>query len=433
MSTSGGDMPDLAGLDKRHLWHPFTQMAEWDAPGHEPLVLVSGHGAWLRDRHGNDYLDGNSSIWTNIHGHAHPRINEAIRRQLDKVAHVSFLGFANEPASLLGARLVSLFPGFESGRVFFSDDGSTAIEVALKLAIQFHQLSGNPQRCAFASFEQAYHGDTMGAASLGGVAAFHERFSGFHFPTHRIRTIDQIEETLDPSTLAAVVIEPLIQGVAGMRPWPSGMLRDLRTWCNQHGVLLIADEIMTGFGRTGTMFACPQEEVVPDMAALAKGLTGGYLPLAATLVSNHIYEAFLGDASHTFYYGHSYTANPLGCAAALASLDVFDEENTLARLAPKIKHLHRLLKALATHPNIPAIRQLGFIAGIDLAQANGLPFPPERRMGAAACMAMRRHRLLTRPILDTIVLMPPLCTTEDELELAVKAIALGIDEAVAAG
>ncbi len=421
------DVMDLAALDKRHLWHPFTQMAEWDTPAHEPLVIVSGRGSWLQDQHGNTYFDGNSSIWTNIHGHNHPKINEAIRRQLDKVAHTSFLGAGNEPASLLGARLLALYPGLEGGRVFYSDNGSTAIEVAVKLAIQFRQLTGEPWRREFVSFDRAYHGDTMGAASLGGVPAFFDRFSGFHFPSHRAGSLTDLYEKIDPAQVTAVVIEPLVQGVAGMRPWPQGMLKELRAWCDRHGVLLIADEIMTGFGRTGKMFACPQEEVVPDMVALAKGLTGGYLPLAATLVSHRIYEAFLGDTSRTFYYGHSYTANPLGCAAALASLEVFEEERTLDALAGKIEDLRRLLDALASHPCVAEVRQTGFIAGIEIAMPDGTPFPPEVRAGAAACLAARKHKLLTRPILDTIVLMPPLCSSTEDLAIATDAIAKSLD------
>lgn len=420
----------LTDLDKRHLWHPFTQMAEWDTPEHEPLVIVSGRGSWLRDQYGNEYLDGNSSIWTNIHGHNHPYINEAIRRQLDKVAHTSFLGLSNEPAALLGGRLTSLYPGFADGRVFYSDNGSTAIELALKLAIQFWQLIGEPQRREFVSFERAYHGDTMGASSLGGVPAFFERFSGFHFSSCRVASLEELELLPDPRRFAAVVIEPLVQGVAGMRPWPRGMLRDLRQWCDRYGILLIADEIMTGFGRTGSMFACPQEHVVPDMVALAKGLTGGYLPLAATLIARPIYEAFLGDASRTFYYGHSYTANPLGCAAAMASLDLFEQERTIERLAPKISVFRKLLNDLSRHPCVADIRQIGFIAGIDIVQPDATSFPPENRTGAAVCMAARRHRLITRPILDTIVLMPPLCTSEDELALATSAIAQALDDVV---
>ncbi len=417
---------NAAALDQQFLWHPFTPMAEWTAPEHEPLVLVEGHGVMLRDQHGREYIDGNSSIWTNIHGHNHPRINAAIKAQLDKVAHTSFLGFSNEPAALLGKRLVEAYPGEELQRVFYSDDGSTAIEVALKLAIQFWQQSGEPQRTGFVAFERAYHGDTMGASSLGGVALFHNRFSKYQFPVEFIDDLDGLTTIEKPQELAAVIIEPLIRGVAGMRPWPQGMLRELRSWCDAHGVLLIADEIMTGFGRTGTLFACPQEDVVPDMVALAKGITGGYLPLAATLINKTIYSAFLGGPDKTFYYGHSYTANPLGCAAALASLDVFEEEQTLPNLQPKIQLMQELLAELSQHPNVIDVRQLGFIAGIEIGNPDGSPFDQTKRTGAAACLAARNHGLLTRPILDTITLMPPLCITGNELSSAVMAIMNGI-------
>ena len=426
--TQAGEC-SAAALDKRYLWHPFTPMADWDSPEHQPLVIVSGSGALLRDQHGSEYIDGNSTIWTNIHGHNHPRINAAICGQLARIAHVSALGFANEPAALLGQRLVDSYPGASLNRVFYSDDGSTAIEVAVKLAIQFWQQVGEPRRTRFVAFERAYHGDTMGATSLGGVKAFHSRFSDYHFPVDFIESLDGLGRLADPGRVAAVVIEPLIRGVAGMRPWPPGMLRELRAWCDAHDVLLIADEIMTGFGRTGSLFACPRENVVPDMVALAKGITGGYLPLAATLVDQRVYDAFLGGPERAFYYGHSYTANPLGCAAALASLDLFDEERTLDRLQPKIARLGRLLDDLAAHPNVRDTRQLGFIAGIEIGRADGQPFDPALRMGAAACSAARGHGLLTRPILDTITLMPPLCITCGQLEQAVDAIRRGIDAA----
>lgn len=422
-----------AALDKEFLWHPFTPMAEWTAPDHEPLVLVAGRGVLLRDQHGREYIDGNSSIWTNIHGHNHPRLNAALVEQLGRVAHTSFLGFSNEPAARLGERLIAAYPGDSLGRVFYSDDGSTAIEVALKMAIQYWQLTGHPERARFLAFERAYHGDTMGASSLGGVKLFHSRFSRFQFPVTFLDGLDGLEGIEDPGRVAAVVIEPLIQGVAGMRPWPPGMLRDLRAWCDRHGVLLIADEILTGFGRTGGLFACPREDVTPDFVALAKGLTGGYLPLAATLVSRRVYEAFEGGPDRTFYYGHSYTANPLGCAVALASLDLFAEERTLERLAPRIDQLARLLDGLAAHPNVAGIRQLGLIAGIDIARADGSPHPPERRMGARVCLAARRHGLLTRPILDTITLLPPLCIGAEQLERAVRAIHAAVDETCGPG
>ncbi len=411
--------------DKRHCWHPFTPQAEWTAPEHEPLVLVRGEGPWLWDSEGRKYLDGNSSIWTNIHGHNHPAINAAIARQLSEVAHTSYLGFANPRASELAERLCAFFPAGTLERVFFSDDGSTAIECAMKMAIQYRQLTGEPERTGFIAFDQAYHGDTLGASSLGGVPLFHERFRRHGVPVHFVAGLDALHalpEGIAKST-AAVVIEPLIQGVNEMRPWPPSMLRGLREWCNRHGVHLILDEVMTGFGRTGKMFACQHEDTTPDFLCLAKGLTGGYLPMAATLTTGRIYDTFLGDAGRAFYYGHSYTANPLGCAAALASLDLFHSERTLERLRPKIAELAALLAELkAASPFVHDIRQCGFIAGIELRQPDGTPFPPQRRFGAEVCVAARRRGLLTRPIRDTIVVMPPLCTTEDELRLIFAAL-----------
>ena len=423
---------ELRATDKQYLWHPFTQMRDWCAPEHDPLVIAEGRGSLLIDTEGAEYLDGNSSIWTNIHGHSHPKIVAALQRQAAKLAHSSFLGFTNEPAIRLAEKLVALFPDNTLTRVFYSDDGSTAIEVALKMAVQFRQLTGHPERCRFAAFDRAYHGDTAGAASLGGIAAFHDRFAPLSFPVVQVSDLPALE-ALDPATtasLAGIVIEPLIQGAAGMRTWPRGLLRDLRAWCDRHGVFLILDEVMTGFGRTGKMFACEHENVVPDFIALAKGLTGGTTPLAATLTTEKVYEAFLGDYAEmkTLFYGHSYCGNPLGCAAALASLEVFEEERTLENLPPKIHRLGELLCDLAADPHVGAVRQCGFMAGIDVVQADGAPYPWQDQTGTRICLAARAHGLLTRPIRDTLVLMPPLCFTEAELQRAAAALQAGIGE-----
>ncbi len=408
--------------DQAHCWHPFTRQDDWCAPDHEPIVLVRGKGPWLWDSEGRKYLDGNSSIWTNIHGHAHPAINAAITRQLKDVAHTSFLGFTHPLAGELAQRLCAFFPENTLQRVFFSDDGSTAIECALKMEVQYRQQTDSSQRDTFVAFTNGYHGDTLGAASLGGVGRFFERFRGSGFPTLHVASLEELR-TLPPEKIAAVVIEPLIQGVNEMRPWPAGMLKNLRAWCDAVGAHLILDEVMTGFGRTGTMFACQQENVIPDFLCLAKGLTGGYMPLAATLTTGEIYNAFLGGPENAFYYGHSYTANPLGCAAALANLDLFESEKTLENLAGKISHLATALDGLKSRqPLVHEIRQHGFVAGIDLRQPDGKKFPPESRIGELICLAARSHGLLTRPILDTVVLMLPLCTTIEQIELAVAAI-----------
>lgn len=408
--------------DQAHCWHPFTRQGEWCAPGHEPLVLTHGKGAWLWDSEGRRYLDGNSSIWTNIHGHAHPVISAAIRAQLEKTAHVSFLGFTHSGAIELAAKLSGFFPRGTLERVFYSDDGSTAIECALKMAVQYRMQTGETGRNTFVAFADGYHGDTLGAASLGGVSRFFERFRGQGYPVTHVRSIKELQ-SLKARAIAGVVIEPLIQGVNEMRPWPPGMLAELRRWCDANGAHLILDEVMTGFGRTGQMFACQHENVIPDFLCLAKGLTGGTVPLAATLTTSRIYDAFLGPAENAFYYGHSYTANPVGCAAALASLEVFERESTLERLPAKIEHLRAGLAALrAAHPVIHEIRQCGLIAGIELRHADGRKFPVHQRLGETVCRAARDHGLLTRPILDTIVVMPPLCTTAAELDHAFDAL-----------
>ena len=404
-------------------------MKAWCAPEHQPLILVEGEGAVLRDIAGRDYIDGNSSIWTNIHGHRHPKIHAAIKRQLDRVAHVSFLGSTNVPAIELAEQLAGCFPTRTLTRVFYSDDGSTAVEVAAKMALQYWQLSGQPAKTRFLAFENAYHGDTTGAASLGGMEMFTRRFSAIHFPVQRIADLQALS-SVDASLLAAVIIEPLVQGAAGIQLWPQNMLKVLRTWCDANRVLLIFDEVLTGFGRTGRLFACEHESVVPDLLCLAKGLSGGCLPLAATLATESVYEAFLGEFHElkTFFYGHSYCGNPLGCAAALASLQVFREEETLKTLSAKISLLRNELHGLRALPNVAEIRQCGFIAGIEIRKATGEPFPWQNQTGARVCLAARSHGLLTRPILDTIILIPPLCITQDQLIRAVEAIRRSIRE-----
>lgn len=427
------DSAALTALDKKHLWHPFTAMANWCAAEQMPVMLVEGKGCVLRDSAGREYLDGNSSIWTNLHGHGHPVITRAIETQLRKVAHTSFLGLSHPLAAELAAELVGLFRGGESKlqRVFFSDDGSTAVECAVRMALQYWSQNGHPERVELAAFEGAYHGDTLGAVSLGGIASFRGVSERVGYPVRRLTGLADLE-ALKPDTLAAVVIEPLIQGAAGMRLWPKGLLRALANWCQEHDVFLILDEVMTGFGRTGTLFACEQENVVPDFIALAKGLTGGYLPLAATLTTERVFGGFLGrpDEGRTFYYGHSYTANALGCAAALGNLQVFRDERVMEKLPAKITHLSAELRRLEELPYVAETRQCGLIAGIDLVAERfpRLPFRPELFAGAAVCAIARNHGLLTRPVLDTLVLMPPLAVTEVEISRMVDALVASILE-----
>jgi adenosylmethionine-8-amino-7-oxononanoate aminotransferase len=412
-------------LDRGFLWHPFTQMQDWCAS--EPLVIAEGSGASLRDEHGRWYLDGNSSIWTNLHGHRNARLDAALQRQLERFAHSSFLGLTHAPAAALAAALCTLWPAGTMERVFFSDNGSTAIEVALKMAIQFWQLAGEPQRRVFVAFDGAYHGDTLGAASLGGVAAFTDRFAHWQFPVVRLQSAEALEQVRSED-IAGVVIEPLVQGANQIRVWPPGLLAQVRAWCDRTGVFLIADEVLTGFGRTGTMFACEQEGVVPDFVALAKGLTGGYMPLAATLTNGRVFKAFLGGPERTFYYGHSYCGHALGCAVALENLAIFREERVLERLQGQIRLLAGLLDTrLKPSPFVYEIRRCGFVAGIELRQPGGIPFDARLRMGARVCLAAREFGLLTRPVLDTLVLMPPFCVSDKELEVAVGALASAIE------
>jgi adenosylmethionine-8-amino-7-oxononanoate aminotransferase len=419
---------ELIDTDKRFVWHPFTNMREWCAPEHEPLVLVEGRGALLRDSHGREYLDGNSSIWTNIHGHNHPHINAAIRRQLDRVAHTSFLGFTNPAAIELARAIADLFPTDSLSRVFFSDDGSTGIEVALRIADQYWRLR-NSRKHQFIAFKSGYHGDTAGAASLGAAAMFHTGSSHWNFPAIQVPNITALER-LSPAEvakIAAVVIEPLIQGAAGMRLWSSGTLRAVREWCDRTDTLLIADEVMTGFGRTGRMFGVEHESVIPDMMVLGKGLSGGYLPLAITLVSEKLFSVFDGSIvdGKALAYGHSYTGNALGCAAARASLEVFEKEGVLEALQPKIQHLTSELAGLADIPSVLEVRQCGFIAGIEVAESSEAQLSDQ---AVEICIAARSHGLLTRPIRNVIVLMPPLCITTDEVAQAVEAVRTSIIE-----
>ncbi len=375
-------------------------------------MIVRGEGVWLFDLNGKKYLDGNSSIWTNIHGHCRPEIAEAIAKQAATLDHSSYLGLGHPLASELAEKLVSYFPENTLERVFYSDNGSTAVEVALKMSLQSRMQTGQEKRTRFIAFDNAYHGDTLGAASLGGVNRFFSRFRNLGFETQFIASLEDLK-SINPTTVTAVVIEPLIQGVNEMRPWPEGMLAELRAWTSEQGIHLILDEVMTGFGRTGTMFACQQENVIPDFLCLAKGLTGGTVPLAATLTTAEIYNAFLGPAENAFYYGHSYTANPIGCAAALASLKIFDAEKVLEQIPDKIAFLKQQLAELkSSSVHIVDVRQCGLIAGIQLSPG----------LGIQATLAARHHGLLTRNILDTLVFMPPLCISQQEIEFSIDAI-----------
>jgi adenosylmethionine---8-amino-7-oxononanoate aminotransferase len=417
----------LADKDRHYVWHPFTQMRDW--LGDEPLIIERAEGNWVIDTDGNRYLDAVSSLWVNLHGHRRREIDAAIRAQLDRVAHSTLLGLGNVPAIELAERLVRVAPA-GLAKVFYSDSGSTATEIALKMAFQYWRQRGRPEKQQFLTLTDAYHGDTIGAVSAGGIDLFHEIFHPLLFRTLRIPPrIDALADALaqHAPTLAAFILEPLVQGAAGMLLQPAGFLRAARDLCRQHDVLLIFDEVATGFGRTGTLFACQQEDVTPDLLCLAKGITGGYLPLAATLATDTIYEGFLGAYADkkTFFHGHTYTGNPLACAAAIASLDIFEQDRVLEKLPPKIELLGRLLEdKVAPLAHVGEIRQRGLMVGIELVRdrATADPYPYPAAIGAKVCRAARAHGVLLRPLGPVVVLMPPLSIAPDEIHLLVDAV-----------
>jgi adenosylmethionine-8-amino-7-oxononanoate aminotransferase len=420
---------DLAAADRAYLWHPFTQQRGWVEE--DPVIVERGEGTDLIDVAGRRYIDGVSSLWCNVHGHAHPRIDAAVRDQLSKVAHSTMLGLTHRPAIELAQRLVELAPPGLT-RVFYSDSGSTATEIALKMAFQYWRQRGQDRR-RFVSLKMAYHGDTIGSVSVGGIDLFHSLYEPLLFDALKAEPGDAagMERLLrdHKGEVAAVIMEPLVQGAAGMLVHPPGYLRAVRDMCDRHGVLLILDEVATGFGRTGRMFACEHEGVAPDLLCLAKGLTGGYLPLAATLASERVYEGFLGrhEEFRTFFHGHTYTGNPLACAAALATLDVFREERTLERLRGKTRLLAELLEPLSAHPAVREVRRCGFMAGIELEEH---PLPV--RIGHRVTLEARSRGAIIRPLGDVVVLMPPLSISEHDLHRLVEITADAIDAATAA-
>jgi adenosylmethionine-8-amino-7-oxononanoate aminotransferase len=422
---------DHAQLDRDHVWHPFTQQQAWVEE--EPLMIEAGAGSHLVADDGRRYIDGVSSLWCTVHGHGHEGIDAAVAAQLERVAHTTMLGLAHPGAAELAGRLVELAPPGLS-RVFYSESGSTAVEIALKMAFQFQQQRGgqHARRTSFVHLRDSYHGDTIGSVSVGGIGLFHATYRPLLFPTHAAEPGDagDLERVLaaHEEEIAAVIVEPLVQGAAGMITHPDGYLRAVRELCDAYGVLLICDEVATGFGRTGTMFACEQEEVAPDLLCLAKGLTGGYLPLAATLATERIYSGFLGapEEHRTFFHGHTYTGNPLACAAALASLDAFESERTLERLQTKIALLRELLDEVELMPEVVEVRGRGFMAGIDLGEhATAL------RMGHRVTLEARRRGAIIRPLTDVVILMPPLSISETDLRSLIAIVAESIRAACA--
>ena len=445
---------ELRDWDRTHVWHAFSQMAEY-----EPLLIQSAHGCTLVDIEGREYLDGVSSLWCNIHGHRHPKLDAAIRQQLDQVAHVTLLGTAHPTTVKLARKLVEISPA-GLNHVFFSDDGATAVEVALKMAFQYWRQCPQPQpkKTKYLAFDNAYHGDTLGSVSVGGVARFHEMFRPLLFDVVRVPTpelyrlpagvtretacqhyLAQLETAFvqHAQELAAVVIEPLMQAAAGMVQHPPGFLRGVRDLTGQYNVLLIADEVAVGIGRTGRMFACEQESVAPDFLCLAKGLTGGYLPLAATLTTTDVWKAFLGryEESCTFFHGHTYGGNPLGAAVALANLEVFEEERTLQNLQPKIGHLREHLARIAQLPHVGDVRQCGLIVGIELVRDRTTkePFHWAEKRGIRVCQHALTEGVWLRPLGNVVVIMPPLAISLDELDRICSAVERGIAKATADG
>src|SRR5437763_858106 len=422
---------DLAADDRRFLWHPFTQQQGWDEE--DAPIIERAERCELIDVEGRHYIDGVSSLWCNVHGHRHPAIDIAIRDQMDRVSHSTMLGLSHRPAIELARRLIEIAPPGLS-RVFYSDSGSTAAEIAVKMAFQYWQQQGgaDARRTRFISLTNAYHGDTIGSVSVGGIDLFHGAYGPLLFGALHALPGDagDMERLLSShqGEVAAVIVEPLVQGAAGMLVHPEGYLRDVRALCDRHGVFLICDEVATGFGRTGRMFACEHEGVSPDFMCVAKGITGGYLPLAATLTTERVYEGFLGrhEEFRTFFHGHTYTGNPLACAAALATLRLFEQERTLELLQDKIALLASLLEPVATMPGVAEVRRRGFMVGIELEG-----FPVDARAGHQVTLAARRRGAIVRPLGDVVVLMPPLAITTDELRELVTIVGDAIEAATA--
>jgi adenosylmethionine-8-amino-7-oxononanoate aminotransferase len=449
---------ELVRMDRQHIWHPFTHMKQWMAEA--PLVITQANGMELIDSDGNRYLDGVSSLWCNVHGHQVPEIDEAIKAQLKKVSHSTMLGLASEPAIVLADRLMKQVPPGLT-KIFYSDAGATATEIAFKLAAQYWFNIGHPEKCEFVGFIEAYHGDTVGAMSIGRTEAFHRPYFPMLFKAHfaptpfpyrfnptcdcnnavcdrtgctpdsdvKTQCLACLEHLLENNhqTIAAVCIEPLVQGAAGMIVHPEGFLRGVRELCTRYNVLLIADEVAVGFGRTGTMFACEQEGVSPDLMCVAKGITGGYMPLAATFATQAIFDAFLGDPweGKTFFHGHTYTGNPLACAAACASLDLFEKNDLLTKVRSKATWLaDALARQIAPIKHVGDIRQKGLMVGIELVEDRDTkkPFDARRRVGAAVCQAIRKRGVIIRPLGDVLILMPPLAMETDDLARLVAAV-----------
>ena len=426
----------LIESSKRHLWLPFTQMKDYDR---DPLIIDHGSGVKVWDTEGKEYYDGFSSVWLNVHGHRKEELNEAIREQLDKIAHSTLLGMTNVPATELAEKLVELTPaGLD--RVFYSDSGATAVEIALKMAFQYWKNIGETKKQRFITMKNGYHGDTVGAISVGAVDIFHKIYEPLMFDSLKVSypyvyrhpsgnaeacvadCLRELEETLEKhhEETAALIVEPLVQGAGGMITMPEGFLEEVHRLCKAYDVLVIFDEVATGFGKTGKLFAMEHEGVVPDIMTSGKGLTGGYLPIAITMTSEKIYQAFYDDyeTMKTFFHGHSYTGNQLGCAVAIANLKLFELDNVVGQVAQRSLLVEKELEALLDLEHVGEVRQRGFMAGVEIVQNKDKreAYPARRRMGYDITLEMRERGMLTRPMGDVLVFMPPLCSTDKELK-----------------
>jgi len=439
---------ELIEKSKKYLWLPFTQMKDYDE---NPLIIESAEGIKVKDIDGKEYFDGFSSVWLNVHGHRKKELDDAIKKQLNKIAHSTLLGMTNIPATELAEKLVKITPK-NLTRVFYSDSGAEAMEIALKMAFQYWKNIGKSEKQTFISMNNGYHGDTIGAVSVGSIELFHHVYGPLMFESYkapipfvyrsesrnpeicRDECLYKLEQLLieKHDTIAALAIESMVQGAAGMIVMPEGFLSGVRELCTKYNVLMIVDEVATGFGRTGKMFACEHEGVQPDLMAAGKGITGGYLPIAVTFTTEEIYKAFYDDYStlKTFFHGHSYTGNQLGCAVAIENLRLFEQDQIVAQVSEKAEHLHKLLLELKDMPSVGDIRQLGFMCGIELVKSKETKesFSLEERMGYKVSLKMRELGMLTRPIGDVIVFMPPLVSTMEDLSAMVNIMKQAIDE-----
>ncbi|MGC8684905.1 MAG: adenosylmethionine--8-amino-7-oxononanoate transaminase [bacterium] len=434
----------LSNIDKKYIWHPFTQMKLWEKE--EIIIVEKGQGNYLIDVNGRKYLDGVSSLWANVHGHRNKKIDRAITQQLKMIAHSTFLGLSHPGAIILSKMLMDIIPD-SLKRVFYSDNGATAVEIAIKIALQYWFNIGKPQRYIFVSLNNAYHGDTIGSVSVGGIGLFHSTYKpllfrtikapspycyrcelGLEYPSCELACAKKVDELLSKNRdkVAGLVLEPMVQAAGGFIVSPKGYLQAISNIAKKHDVLLILDEVATGFGRTGKMFACEHEHVKPDIMTVAKGLSGGYLPIAATFTTEKIYRAFLGEYAEkkTFYHGHTYTANPLAVAASIANLEIFKKEKIIEKIQPKIKQLSKGLKRIEQLEHVGQVRQLGMMIGIELVKDKETkqPYPFEQRMGAKVCYEVRKYGVILRPLGDVVVLMPPLSITTSQIEHLLSAV-----------